>query len=271
MGIKAGKKIRFGCHNFLNSQPILIPLLERNGNELEIIQDSPANLALMLRRGELDLSFVPSIEYARNPEYSLVNNISISSLGTVDTVLLICKTKMRVVESVAVDNRSLSSILLLKILFLEKYNRLPLFSYSEPDHEKMLLSNDAALIIGDKSFLVEKSKETNTFDLSNEWFQITGKPFVHALLCVRNQGPIDGNIIKMILSSRDAGLSSLERICDKTAQKAGITKGKCMDYLKNKIKYTFGPAEKEGLQKFYSLAHKHGFIKKNPELKFIST
>ena len=158
MGIKAGTKIRFGCHNFLNSQPILIPLLERNGNELDIIQDSPANLALMLRQGKLDLSFVPSIEYARNPEYRLVNNISISSLGTVDTVLLICKTKMRDVESVAVDNRSISSILLLKILFLEKYNRLPLFSYSDPDYEKMLLSNDAALIIGDKSFLVKNSK-----------------------------------------------------------------------------------------------------------------
>jgi chorismate dehydratase len=271
MGIIAGKKIRFGCHNFLNSQPILIPLLERNGKELEIIQDFPANLALMLKRGELDLSFVPSIEYARNPEYCIINNISISSIGMVDTVLLICKTNMRDVESVAVDNRSLSSILLLKILFLEKYHRLPIFSYSEPDYEKMLLSNDAALIIGDKSFLVKKSKETKVFDLSNEWFRLTEKPFVHALLCVRNQGLINENIIKMVLNSRDAGLSSLERICDKTAQKAGITKGKCMDYLNNKIKYNLGPAEKLGLQEFFSLAHKHGFIEENPDLKFVST
>lgn len=262
------KKIRFGCHNFLNSKPILIPLIEKKIDELEIIQDSPANLALMLRRGKLDFSFVPSIEYARNPDYRLVSNISISSLGTVDTVLLISKIKMEDIKRVAADNRSLSSIILLKILFMEKYNRLPFFSFAEPDYKSMLHSHDAALIIGDKTFSAEKTGNT-IYDLSNEWFMITGKPFVHAVLCVRDGIQIDGNIIKAILSSRERGLSSLEHISREAAQESGITKDKCMDYLKNKIIYTLGEAEQEGLKEFYSLAHKHGFIDTNPELKFI--
>ena len=217
------KKIKFGCHNFLNSKPILIPLLEKKMSNLEIIQDTPANLALMLRREELDLSFVPSIEYAKNSGYLMVKNISISSLGTVDTVLLISKTKMEDIKTIAADNRSLSSIVLLKILFKEKYNRLPLFSFTEPDSKKMLSANDAALIIGDKSFFVEKTGKI-IYDLSQEWFQLTGKPFVHAVLCVRNKIQIDQNIIKTILKSRDEGLASIERISKDEAQTLGITK-----------------------------------------------
>ena len=141
------KKIRFGCHNFLNSQPILLPLIEKKIEELEIIQDSPANLALMLKRGKLDLSFVPSIEYARNPDYRLVDNISISSCGAVDTVLLISKIQMDAVQSIAADNRSLSSIILLKILFKEKYNRIPKVRFEDPDLNKMLFSYEAAFLI----------------------------------------------------------------------------------------------------------------------------
>ena len=117
------KKIKFGCHNFLNSKPILIPLIEKNIRNLEIIQESPAVLASLLRRKKLDLSFVPSIEYAKNSDYLLVNNISISSLGAVNTVLLTSKTKMEDIKTVAADNRSLSSIVLLKVLFKEKFNK----------------------------------------------------------------------------------------------------------------------------------------------------
>lgn len=263
------KKIRFGCHNFLNSKPILLPLLNEKLKELEIIQNTPACLAQMLSQGKLDLSFVPSIEYARNPDYRLIDNISISSLGTVDTVLLFSKTKMEEVKTVVADNRSLSSVVLLKIIFMEKYGRLPDFVFSEPDYKKMLSSNDAALIIGDNSFLAEKNKETRRYDLSREWFLLTKKTFVHAVLCVRSKTQIDQHIINTILSSRDKGLSSLERISEESAQKLGITKEKCIDYMQNKIIYNFGPAEKEGLKEFYSLAHKHSFIDTQPELKFL--
>lgn len=262
------KKIRFGCHNFLNAKPILIPLIKQKIDGLEITQDSPANLALMLRQGKLDFSFVPSIEYARNPDYRLVSNISISSFGAVDTVLLISKTKMEDIKRVAVDNRSLSSVVLLKILFMEKYNRLPFFSFAEPDYKSMLSSHDAALIIGDTTFLAEETSHT-IHDLSNEWFMITGKPFVHAVLCVRNGVQIDENIIKAVLSSLESGLSSLEHISSEAVQESGITKDKCINYLKNKIIYTLGEAEQDGLKKFFSLAHKHGFINTQPELKFI--
>ncbi len=262
------KKIKFGCHNFLNSKPILAPLIEKEIPGLEIVQDSPANLGILLKEGQLDISFVPSIEYARNSNYRLVNDISISSLEKVDTVLLISNTKMEDIKTVATDSRSLSSIVLLKILFMEKFQRLPKFTVTEPDCNEMLLSHDAALIIGDKSFSVDK-KDKVIYDLSSEWFQITKKPFVHALLCVRGGVKIDPDTIKTILSSRDKGLSSLEQICEEAAKESGISFDKCLDYLRNKIIYSLGFAEQEGLKEFFILAHKHGFINSAPELKFI--
>tara|TARA_B100000315_G_scaffold157956_1_gene146610 strand:+ start:7601 stop:8404 length:804 start_codon:yes stop_codon:yes gene_type:complete len=262
------KNFKFGCHSFLNSKPILIPLIEKNISNLEIIQESPADLALMLRREKLDLSFVPSIEYAKNSGYLLVNNISISSCGTVGTVLLISKKKMEDIKTVATDNRSLSSITLLKILFKEKYNRLPFFQQTDPDYEKMLSSNDAAMLIGDTTFSLKRNGKT-IYDLSEEWFQLTGKPFVHAVLCARKEAQVDQNIIKTILKSRDEGLASIEQISKYEARALAITKEKCADYLKNKIRYTLGQDEQEGLNEFFSLANKHGFIKSKPELNFI--
>lgn len=259
------KKFKFGCHNFLNSQPILIPLIEKKVVDLEITQGSPAHLAMLLKQGKLDLSFIPSIEYAKNSNYLLVNDISISSIGSVDTVLLIGKTEMKNIKSVAVDNRSLSSVVLLKILFQEKFGRLPTFSNAEPDDKKMLSSHDAAMIIGDKSFSVEKSGKA-VYDLSHEWFQLTQKPFVHAVLCVRKESQVDASVIQKILNSRDEGLLSIKLISKQASQSAEISEEKCMDYLLNKIVYTFGEKEHEGLKEFFSLARKHGFIDEEPEL-----
>ncbi len=72
----------------------------------------------------------------------------------------------------------------------------------------------------------------------------------------------------MILNSRDEGIASIMQISKDESRALGITKEKCEDYLKNKIRYTFEQEEQEGLKDFFSLAYKHDFIKSKPELNF---
>ena len=87
--------LRFGCHNFLNAKPLTFALT--NGilkHNFELISDTPANLSDMLKEGRLDIAVIPSIEYARIPGLKLIRDFSISSLGTVNTVLLFSKNEI---------------------------------------------------------------------------------------------------------------------------------------------------------------------------------
>ncbi|MEE9498222.1 MAG: MqnA/MqnD/SBP family protein, partial [Nitrospinaceae bacterium] len=85
-----GKKLKFGFHDFINAQPLLIPLQEKEQQlGVSMITGSPANLAEWLSVGELDLAMIPSIEYLKDSEqYRLLPGIAVASRGPVGTVLL---------------------------------------------------------------------------------------------------------------------------------------------------------------------------------------
>jgi chorismate dehydratase len=264
------KKIRFGCHDFLNSKPILAHLMEKKIEWLEIVKDSPARLAEMLKCRDLDLSFIPSIEYADDPEYRLVKGISISSHKKVKTVLLISKKAMKDIQTVGTDFRSRSSITLLKLLFMERQYRLPYFNPMEPNLDLILAKNDAALIIGDEAFKIRKANGFRIHDLSNEWYQITGKPFVHAVLCshINNDIRLSRLINEIFVSLRNLRNGGVDSIASNSAAELCIEKSTCIEYLTNTIKYTFSESEIDSLKTFLAIAERHKIIEMAPDLNF---
>ena len=107
----------FGIHNFINSQPLLESLMKKRVG-LEIRTDSPARLADQLSDGELDMAMIPAIEYLRQADrLRLLPNISIASRNKVGTVLLISKVPLSTIRSLALDNRSRTSVALLQVLY----------------------------------------------------------------------------------------------------------------------------------------------------------
>ncbi|MGD9210587.1 MAG: menaquinone biosynthesis protein [Desulfobacteraceae bacterium] len=266
------EKVKFGCHNFLNSKPILVPLLAKRFSWLEVVQHSPAKLAQMLKCRTLDIAFIPSVEYADDPEYRLVKGVSISSHKKVKTVLLICKKTMNEVKTIAADSRSRSSIALLQLLLMKRYNRLPLFRPMKPDFTKMLDENDGALIIGDESFRVKPTNGLKVYDLSSEWYQLTEKPFVHAVLCThvnQDQNRKISQLIDEILVSLDRSKNSFDHIAINAAKDLGIKSSTCIEYLTNIIKYTFDEPEFDSLKTFFILAKQYNVIENVPDLHFL--
>ena len=89
--------IRFGLHDFLNAQPLLVPLLRRQKElGLEIVRDVPSVLAEKLKAGTLDLAMIPTIEYLKEAaRYRLVPGVCIASRDKVGTV-----TKAQILEIV---------------------------------------------------------------------------------------------------------------------------------------------------------------------------
>ncbi|MBI3580504.1 MAG: menaquinone biosynthesis protein [Nitrospinae bacterium] len=257
----AGKgRLRFGCHDFLNSQPLIRPLL--NGTvepPFEIVLDSPARLADMLKEGGLDLAFIPAVEYASIPGLRIVPGFSIAARGDVKTVLMHSKKPVGEISSVAADERSRTSVALLKLLFRGFFKRDVAFvAAGEPA--------DAVLVIGDDAFSVSRAERV-VYDLAGEWLAFTGKPFVFSVLCVADGVNAD-EAITALKKSKEIGVKMTDEICGAKGIPAAIGREVCEDYVRRRIRYDLAPADVEGLKLFFQLARRHGVIEREPPLRF---
>jgi len=266
------KLLRFGLHDFLNAQPLLVPLLgmaEKNG--LEMVIDAPAKLAQMLKAETLDLAMIPTVEYLKEADrYRLIPGVSIASCGQVGTVLFISKVPVGDIETLALDERSRTSVALLNILFAKKFNRRIAFDPSPPDPGTMLSTHDAALIIGDQNFnLPRLPTGTTVCDLSEEWYLKTAKTFVHAVIAVREGVDLKAETCAMIRSAKRQGIQSIPTIANNFAAVRGMDSAVCEDYLRNKIIYDLGEQELEGMTLFQQLCYEQGLIPQKHEIQFV--
>jgi len=261
--------LKFGIHDFINAQPILASL-NAMGDwiNLDIYTGNPAHLAEKLKQGALDFAMIPSIEYLKQADsFRLFPGISIASRNQVGTVLLVSKYPLAALENLAIDNRSRTSVALLKLLFKDELSQGLKWINCDPDPEKMLREHDAALIIGDPAFGFKKEGAT-IYDLSEEWFQRTGKTFVHAVIAVREGVEIDERIVEIFRVAKQEGLMKIATIARAQARQTGFSELMLVDYLKNKIRYNLGAEELDGLSYFQSLCKSAGLIEKKIAFEF---
>ncbi len=263
--------LRFGLHEFLNAQPLLVPLLniaEETG--LEMVVDVPAQLAKMLKAGSLDLAMIPTVEYLKEADRYRLLGLCIASREKVATVLLISKVPVQDIKTLALDERSRTSVALLKILFAKRFSPEIVFAPSPPDPAAMLRDHDAALIIGDQNFsLPTLAKGTEIYDLSEEWYQKTGKTFVHAVLAIREGVTLEKNICEAIQSAKRQGIQNIPAIANNFAVAKGLDSAVCEDYLRHKIIYELGQEELEGMTLFQQLCHDQGLISEKHQFQFV--
>jgi len=261
--------LKFGIHDFINAQPLLASL-NAMGDwiNLDIYKGTPAYLADKLKRRELDFAMIPSIEYLKQADsFRLFPGISIASRNRVGTVLLVSKHPLTNLKTLAIDNRSRTSVALLKLLFKDELSTSLKWINCDPDPEKMLREHDAALIIGDPALGFKKEGAT-LYDLSEEWFQRTGKTFVHAVIAVRKGVEIDERIVEIFRVAKQEGLMKIATIARSQARQTGFPELMLVDYLKNKIRYNLGVEELDGLSYFQSLCKSAGLIEKKIAFEF---
>ncbi len=227
-----------------------------------MVLDAPSSLAQQLEAGKLDLAMIPSIEYLRHADsYNLLPGLSISSRGPVGTVLMATQVPLGKIHTIALDNRSRTSATLLRLLFSKEFPKDIQYLQAPPDPRQMLENNDAALIIGDQALgLKSFNKELIQYDLSEEWFKLTGKTFVHAVVAYSSDMEIDQNIIEIIQKSKSEGLANLDEISREQAEKLGMEAEVCKNYLDKKILYSLGNEEMDGLLHFQDLCRAQGLL-----------
>ncbi len=248
------RKIRVSFIEFLNAIPLGWGFM--NGSQqglFDLLFDVPSECARHLMTGEADVGLIPVVEYSRIPHLKVIPDIAIASRGQVKSVLFVSKVPIDEVRQVAVDSSSRTSAALLKILLSEFYGCDSVeYTESLPNAEKMLLTHDAALLIGNAALQIPPQKRY-VYDLALEWDRFTGLPFVFAFWAVRD-GVHLGDSLDAFYRSREEGIAAIGEISTTYADRLGLNPNEIRSYLSSNLDYSLDEKNLEGLQLFLSLA-----------------
>jgi chorismate dehydratase len=235
-----------GSVSYLNGVPLT------RGLEEEVVYTTPARLAEMLRRDELDAALVSVVEALLNDRYDILDGIAIASLGEVKSVLLAHRKPLDEVTEVYCDTASLTSVQLLRVLLAErglKPEFKPLASYD------FAALPDYAMLIGDPALdFALGPHEHEIWDLGAAWYELTNLPFVYAIWALR-RGVENSALRRLLREARDFGLDTLDSIIRTRTE---YTYDFRKDYLGWNIHYHLGSDEKRGLARFIELLRRHG-------------
>lgn len=263
--------INLGAAPFLNMQPLIYPLekgvVEHSFN---IMYFDPFLLSDNLSKGVIDVAPIPSVEFLRADDYCILPDISISSFGKVDSVILKARKEITKIKSVSVDSRSKSSTALLRIV-------LELFLGLKPEYVKrepvngFLEGVDAGMLIGNAGLQarhLSAEKSPFTYDLGELWTRETALPFVYAVMAIKKGDDATAEGCKCLVSTREQGVEFIPEIVDIESRKLGLSREHCTTYLKERIKYDLDGPKIDGLIKYRDLLFELNEIEKKNEIDF---
>jgi len=225
---------------------------------LEQITGVPTQLNRMLMQGEVDVAPISSIEYARNADsLRLLPRLCVSTEGAVDSIQLITRKPLEQVRSVAITPESATSVVLTRVLLGE----VELVPLEQPA--------DARMLIGDAALRSAFEDPTPHYDLGRLWQERTGLPMVYAVWACRD-GLDEGleELERAHLRALALSRAEPEALARRASDEYGWPAGFLARYFE-KLRYHFGPRERQGLLRFFELAHLAGELDVVPELRFV--
>lgn len=234
--------MRLGRIPWINCYPVY-GAIDRTLVQLpaRLVSGTASELNDLLAAGELDLSVVSAVEYARNASaYHLLPDLAITCDGPVHSVKLFSRRPVESLDgaTVLVTASSRTSVLLLELLCRHKWKVAPKFATvraEAADLESLAgFPHDAVLVIGDAALvLAARDRYPVTADLGAEWKDWTGLPFVFAVWAARRSA--DQELARMVharlLESRAWGLEHLDLLADQAWSTTGIDRQICRNYL----------------------------------------
>jgi chorismate dehydratase len=241
--------------------------------DFDISYTIPSGCARALAEGAADIGIIPAAAYATTPDLVIIPDVAIAARRAVRSILLVSKMPIDRTRTVALDNSSLTSVALTKILFAKWLGGARAYSDMAPNLDAMLARCDAALLIGDPALQVHGAQYV-TLDLAEEWQSRTGKSFVFAFWAIRRAalaGRDGAAIAQVFKQSRDHGLmpEHLEVIAQEWAPRLGLSLEMVRSYFVRNIHYYLDPPCQKGLELFFRLGAEIGALPKARELEFV--
>ena len=236
-------------------------------DDIDIIEAHPVELARRLQRGELDVSPISSIMYAKQDDLLILPGLSITSNDFTKSVLICSNGEIEMSgfegKTLCIPETTASSATLVKIIFWLKGVNVNIRQCNGTDIENMLRQGDAALLIGD-SAIHAIGKYHIIADLGNEWKKLTGKKMVYALWVVRGdfarKYPDKVKYVHdILLKSKDFAYENINEIAGNIGRQKNIDCNFMKEYL-HTLNYDFDKETVESLTLFFEYARECGII-----------
>lgn len=269
---------RVGRIEFVNCFPLYLHFSEElaaRGHRAEIVDGDPARLNHMLVAGEVDVALPSSIEFARHAdELVLLPRVSISSFGAVDSIQLFSTVPRERLRTVAVSEKSATSVVLLKVLCRE-WGIAPEYAPRVGPLADALARFDGLLLIGDEAMhVLRNGVYPYHYDLGEEWRAVTGMPMVYAVCAGRrafaeHRAAETEAIEASLVASRDRCAAN----ADETAAAAALVYDFNERFLHryfDQLKFGFTDEYRRGLLEFYRRAKSIGELERVPTIELAS-
>ena len=241
------KRWQIGFMPYLNSAPFYARL---EGDWFDLVELPPRNMAVAMQNGELDAGPLPIAEILRMKGSIVEGGLGVAVNGRARSVLLFsdCPAEELSGKSVAVTGHTSTSVQLLRILFADHWG-IDGVDLRGPED-----ACDAVLLIGDAA--LEKAYESEAspfvYDLSFEWRQMTGLPFVFARWVARGDAtrPELGRFAEALHRSFSFGMSNLKKVVKRSSIQ-GMSTEDGEAYIKG-FTYELGDTEFAAIDEFDS-------------------
>lgn len=244
-----------GVVSYLNARPFSYGL-RAEAPEVQLLEEIPSRLVGRLLGTEVEAAILPSIECFR-PYLTIVPGTCIASRGPALSARLFPRKPIGQIETVAVDIGSRATAALARVLLARRYGLNPIFRRMAPDLDTMLERADAAVLIGDAAMAARGRGES--LDLGEEWFRLTGLPFVFALWAAHPGADI-ARLSELLPRAIARGLSMVDEIADRESTRLGLPRDECHDYLLHNMTYELNDEAVAGLEEFRRLAVRCGLL-----------
>jgi chorismate dehydratase len=237
--------------------------------KVELVTGTPAELNDLLVAGELDVSVISAVEYARHAkELLLLPDLAISCDGPVRSVALFSKQPVGRLggKTILLSASSRTSVALLELLCRDVWAIKPKLAEARAEAQDLdalaALPHEAVLVIGDAALaLAARGTYPHRYDLGTEWKQWTGLPFVFAVWAARRAA--DPGAVRRghhsLLDSRAWGLAHLELLAEDAAGATGVSLDACREYLEG-LDYAFTYKHLAGLTDFFRRLAAEGLV-----------
>ena len=235
----------------------------------EVVSGTASELNDLLAAGELDVSVVSAVEYARNAAaYHLLPDLAITCDGPVHSVALFSKRPVAELDGATIlrTASSRTSVLLLELLCRHRWRIAPRFAGARAEAADLAslagLPHEAVLVIGDAALMLgARATYPHMVDLGAEWKSWTGLPFVFAVWAARRSAPVDAvrAIHDRLLDSRKWGLGHLDLLAAEAAANTGVDEAICRRYLGD-LDYALSYRHLAGLTDFFRRLAADGLV-----------
>jgi chorismate dehydratase len=233
--------------------------------DAELETGTAADLNDLLAAGQLDVSEVSSVEYARGAaQYHLLPDLAVTCDGPVRSVALFSNRPVHELDGAAVlrTASSRTSVLLLDLLCRHRWRVRPRFATVRAEAADLSqlagIPHEAVLVIGDAALLLRaEGRYPYMTDLGQAWKEWTGLPFVFAVWAARREADAKGvqRMHRALLASRAWGLEHLDHLAEAAAGATGLQPSVTREYLGD-LDYALSYRHLAGLTDFFRrLAH----------------